>query len=1577
MSSIGGKSRYSTDFSRTLKPSQSSNGKEISESEELCSETEGLRILDEFKKLYENRIDAVDQDSSVTEFERISKKFKIMTEWVKDLREQNVMLVRTVEDLEQAAVSRVKLLEDKLLHSSTLVSENIIQCTNSGEALNNLSDRVGELERDEDYLQNRIECLQSDIRGLLELIRRARQEKCWSHEGIQFYEITPADIPAPLDYACDQVKEDAQNLQYKNNLATLQDKERRLRASLTDLEEKLSESNKQISQKDETIKKFMSQVQNLRNSLKGRSSFADHITLCDSDDLEFTESLESREALASEVADKHDQVMSLRKELQLLEEECRHLNMHVQFKEGVIKKLREERAQTKEKAKGESVCNKDTCNEPDHESVIATFLQQFKRMEEFRMCTVEAQAATEDLREEMETVICNFNSRHEKYCELNKLIAEVQNYLLSTKEKISETINQLKLQEDERSRYKDRISTSRNKLKGMKNEINQSRVKFSRCVSSMQENNQKFGSVEFAEIYTSNDVLNMVVDEVEDVVSNLTIFQSREHSAVSLLSELDSQLSTVENNLKKLFVKSQEVLQENEVNQKIFEEREKCIEKSEKELDYAHTNMQDVLETISSALDEINEFDIVKNSQISNQDVNEIVKVKEEYHKLRKEYDKLRMNTIEVSHKKEVDERISECNCRIINLVDQVRDLQNEVKIRQEANLILKNNIVSLEDELNCAYKKCEAHRRSYSTESMELNRKIFDLESTMKLQKEIESKLRRSLTSSELELKKSQDMLKLCHTSSEGTFSLCGTSFELKGVPQSFKVLQETIHQTRSGLLDLGNEMKKLVCEVSSHSCSSTTSVKSAIDMLEKYGTSVESCFAEMEKLRSALYSKDKLLDDKEAIITIQKDTILLTQNELKDLHAKLQDKDQLRIRTCDCEILKSQIDSLQKRNRLLDEQFKSANILWEKTELELKCCLEKQKKFFLTKSVECKISDQEIECLQQKSNSLMEENANLKTELEKYRMDFEIIKEELQKQSEVCLCIPDLKSELQKLSNEAMKLKSELEKENEDLKLELKKCQVEFHIVEEELKKQSEECIPNLKSELERLNSENEQLNSELEGGRKLNEELMEKLQIAKDKGIKLEERLLKLDVNQREIKNLQEQIKCYESCMAEQNEIIEQLKEKLLSTEQQKENCISELNNSKEMICILKSLLKEKSDCMVKLQADYQMIKNDNKIMKMENGLFESKAKEDIYELKSKIKEIQIQLCIAEGNYKTVTQDFNKSQELLLKTVNREAELQQTLTNVEKNFYSKMKCVEKEEARLKDLVNKMREELEEAKEELSSKKMELEQIQSACNLYSSQLQNTHYDLQGLKGNLLKLEETNCYLKQKLQNCREEYSSLLKQKKLLEQNNCKCINELEGMHKSLIGLRKECKVKTKSLASMTVELTQATASRSELCNESQYVVSCIRDWMEEQKSVVDSLTSKLKTKQQQLINLSFEKKALIAKVKEQRRIVNAFLQRRKRFLKSMGQGGKNICKCSSPSWGIRPNSRFSKRSLVGPVKTARKKSVHTNSWFFPRIAYLEKVLRIGNEIFSKESESDPGLDENRDCGYQSSTSK
>lgn len=65
------------------------------------------------------------------------------------------------------------------------------------QALNTLSSRVSQLEKDEEYLQQKIEYLQSDIRGLLEVIRRACRQNIWSLEGITFFEIQPEDIPVP------------------------------------------------------------------------------------------------------------------------------------------------------------------------------------------------------------------------------------------------------------------------------------------------------------------------------------------------------------------------------------------------------------------------------------------------------------------------------------------------------------------------------------------------------------------------------------------------------------------------------------------------------------------------------------------------------------------------------------------------------------------------------------------------------------------------------------------------------------------------------------------------------------------------------------------------------------------------------------------------------------------------------------------------------------------------------------------------------------------------------------------------------------------------------------------------------------------------------------------------------------------------------------------------------------------------------------------------------------------------------------------------------------------------------------
>lgn len=80
--------------------------------------------------------------------------------------------------------------------------------------------------------------------------------------------------------------------------------------------------------------------------------------------------------------------------------------------------------------------------------------------------------------------------------------------------------------------------------------------------------------------------------------------------------------------------------------------------------------------------------------------------------------------------------------------------------------------------------------------------------------------------------------------------------------------------------------------------------------------------------------------------------------------------------------------------------------------------------------------------------------------------------------------------------------------------------------------------------------------------------------------------------------------------------------------------------------------------------------------------------------------------------------------------------------------------------------------------------------------------------------------------------------------------------------MRKSLLELKKECHLKDQSLTCMSADLTETALSRSELCKESQYMLSCIRDCMEQQKKYNETLVKNLENKQQLVMQLVFEKK-------------------------------------------------------------------------------------------------------------------
>lgn len=64
-----------------------------------------------------------------------------------------------------------------------------------------------------------------------------------------------------------------------------------------------------------------------------------------------------REALTAEVADKHDNIVALRRECQLLEERCRQADKQTHFKDDIIKEMRKELKQLRTKVNNSANTN--------------------------------------------------------------------------------------------------------------------------------------------------------------------------------------------------------------------------------------------------------------------------------------------------------------------------------------------------------------------------------------------------------------------------------------------------------------------------------------------------------------------------------------------------------------------------------------------------------------------------------------------------------------------------------------------------------------------------------------------------------------------------------------------------------------------------------------------------------------------------------------------------------------------------------------------------------------------------------------------------------------------------------------------------------------------------------------------------------------------------------------------------------------------------------------------------------------------------------------------------------------------
>nr|XP_050849490.1 golgin subfamily A member 3-like isoform X3 [Vespula vulgaris] len=1745
---------------------------------ETCGETESLQILDEFHKLYEARIKKVDSESA-NEFDRVSMKMKIMTEWIKDLGEQNIMLVNTVQDLEQTASDRVKILEEKLKQSSKVVSDKILLTNQSEEKLSVLSNRIRELEDDEKSLRQKIEFLWIDIKGLLELLKRAQTDNGWNLDGITFYYINPNDIPTPLNCVCAQ------------QVAELEDKEAYVYQSK--LEEKNAELNKKLSKEE----RYVSDVQNCSNELIQKSQEDNHICVRSTspptnsdnniysslkDQIDADAYIMDTESLSNPSNSYQKIFMCFSKTNLLLQKEeeklddlktelkkiVRHLkqknvetsehNFTTAYKNiqniktilNISKTSKDDRSQTeenlqpfvanievqlncvhdalqneklrhdtdksvdtwmydtteklmknienisricKEKKKAIEFMEYATAKRNEMQSRMNNYVtemskeaisnpiivQQFKLMEEFRVCTVEAQAATEDIREEISTILSSFDVQHQKYTELNKMVKDTQEHLLRLRETVLQAINILKLQEIERTRHIERITTEKVKLKDIKNEFIRAQSELFNYVNNIQQKIKDQNLPECVETCTCNDLLNFVVDKIELIVNHVQMHQDQECFFASNSVELKEQLCCITCSFQDLQKYMSTILMRNEMDETVLCEKEERLGRLEAEIDSAHTKMQDTLETFWNTIEQDDFIEHSANFQSQNQTINELLKAKEDIHKLRKEYDDYKLKTLQKICQTKSDDKINQWKCRIMDLEEQLRILQHETKCKQEANNFLKNSIESMEKELSSVQMKAENYRRSYSIDSIDYQKKILELENIIKIQKEVELKLRKSLDNNEIELQKSKKHLEPFHIecTPEELSICCGYQLKQENTSQLVNILQEAVQSTKSGLQNVECELKLLMCEGSSQSCTSTTLVMTIIDKLRRYEGQLEKCYGDIENLRNTLCSKDKLLENMNQVVMIQNDSIAVTQNELKSLYKKQQEK----INMQDCIIAQCEKDKkeLSKQNELqaqtighlqnavveakrcLDsmghkalfvkgETIQLLTMFIDETQIQYSDCfteaaaqeklLELQRDAIdtLQSKIEYMINDKHLvvtslhttycsilsiiqdqlklctndfQALIYKINTLMQTNIILGNKYITAKKLWKETNQELQElknmlskdkkqtkmyETKSCQCKVDIEHKSCMTQNLICKRTSEdslildkqdsfqshesqaqteiIIRENQNLNKQLQNYKLDLVVYKNELKIKDQEI-----KDLECcLKSENQNLKINLEKQTKEFEDLIIELNIAKQKEINFKKYVIDMETRQEEIQNLKQQIDCNESLIRKQAQAIDHLQEKLHTSEQQIRQYISESTSFKDRFLSIKVLLKDKSDNMAKLQADYEVLKNENSILKTENIALETKAKEDLYLLRKKLKETQTELSFIKDSYYKTVEDYNNTQENLIQSVRREAELQESLTIAEKEYCSKLANFESKIARLENLICELDEESTDTKKILSSKNTELCQTQNMCKSFSNQLKTAQQDLYELQEKYIKMDNSNCHLTQQLQECIDENCSLLQQKTSLEQDNYKFANQLHNMHQSLMELKKECQSKDKSLACVSAELTETVVNRSELCNESQYMVSCIRTWMEEQRKLVETLVSKLHIKQQQLTifkqQFGHEKKTLLIKIRELRRVNNILTQRLKRVHRTTI--GKN-----TKSTGYSYLTQNLGKSSICPIKSVRRTSVCGNSWWFPRMEYITNQLRKNNQWWhtniANKSKNNSGVDENRDCGYQSSASK
>ncbi|XP_030749631.1 ERC protein 2-like isoform X9 [Sitophilus oryzae] len=506
-----------------------SRGCPVSVGNTICGEANSLDIMKEFNRLYEDKMQQVDSEAGG---DCSQEKIKLQQEWIRNLTQQNEMLVKAVQELEYEATERVKQLEDKLQKSAQCLCEVMRKYREHDFTTDLLSEPL-----------QKISNLEDDIRNVLEFIRRIRENGDWNTDGLFFHKIKNVDL---LGTNTASVKEITTTSGTDEGEKLLNEKER----TVIDLTEKLhyyktfgdvESMAKELECKREEYNSLKETSQVI---IRQKENLSEKISTVEKENLSLKDTLQAEKGRIEELEGQFKEFLISRDDLKhknkILEKRIKQLNKE---KEGVACEC--------EALKGEL-----RIAHQENDKLLADIRNTHGQLNNIRLESAKCQCAMKDIIEENKKAIEQILTLNEENRTLSHSIEVLRqrnevttSFTQDEISKLTDTIEELHLnlertkiaQEAEERSHQNEIAELNNTIHSLEYDIKdlQERSDRETKICKICRGRSKVGFLETTEVQvslgTKESEIRKALDEVNHLKSNMRVEIERKDDEIKLL----------------------------------------------------------------------------------------------------------------------------------------------------------------------------------------------------------------------------------------------------------------------------------------------------------------------------------------------------------------------------------------------------------------------------------------------------------------------------------------------------------------------------------------------------------------------------------------------------------------------------------------------------------------------------------------------------------------------------------------------------------------------------------------------------------------------------------------------------------------------------------------------------------------------------------------------------------------------------------------------------------------------------------------------------------------------------------